>query len=156
MDLLSGNISRLIFRQKIHDQLENVSLDTKLLSFFLQLDGIKSLGAVAAALGLSMVEIREAAGKLLKLELIEPVDAPAEFIDSEFLAYLNSQLSKAIGPIAPVLVEEEMNTIAGGELSFPAAQIPELIETLSRDINRPDKKKEFQVNMINKMKEKGY
>jgi len=39
---------------------------------------------------------------------------------------------------------------------FPTRRAPELVESLSRDIQREDKRSAFKQAMVRKIKEKGY
>jgi len=39
---------------------------------------------------------------------------------------------------------------------FPTRKAPELVESLSREIQREDKKTAFKQSMVRKIKEKGY
>ena len=153
---LTGDISKLVFRQVLKSDGGDVSIDGQLLGIFLELDGQKNLGAVAQKAGLNLGEMRTAVTRLLDLELIEPAVRQEAAVDQEFLDYLNRQLAEAVGPIASVLIEDHIAD-AGYRLSdFPVSQIADLIEALSREIQREEKKNLFQVNMINKIKEKGY
>ena len=105
--LPSGDISPLIFRQIVGENLKDVSLDGRLLSLFLALDGEKSLGALAQTIGLSPEDLRITVTRLLELQLIEPLEKEYTYLDPEFLGYLTLQYAKAIGPLARILIEEE-------------------------------------------------
>ena len=71
MDLSSGDISVLVFKPVVRDDLGNFSLDGHMLSVLMALDGKKTLGQIAQQANLNMATIREAVGKLLDLKLIE-------------------------------------------------------------------------------------
>ena len=58
MDILSGDISGLIFKYITRDSIGKFSLDGQLLSVLAELDGRKSLAMIANTKGLSMEKIR--------------------------------------------------------------------------------------------------
>ena len=156
MDAISGEISLMVFRQAVKNHLKDISLDSQLLKVFLELDGKRDLDTVAQSAGLNMADMRQAVTRLLELELIEPVVQGETFADDEFMGYLNSQYSKAIGPIASVLIEDEVADMGYSLNRIPTSRIAELVGQLSREIQRTEKKDAFKLILVNKMKEKGY
>ncbi len=156
MDILSGNISSIVFRQVVKDNLGNVSIDSRLLRVFLAFDGQKTLERVAKETNLDMVAMREIISRLMSLELVEPANKAMLTLDKEFIDYLTSQLSRALGPIAGLLIEEVVAEMGYSLKQFPSAQAAELIDLLARDIQRDQKKNPFKMNMINKIRERGY
>ena len=156
MDAISGDISLMVFRQAVKNHLKDISLDSQLLKIFLEMDGKKNIDTVALSTGLNMGDVREAVTRLLELELIEPVVQGESFADEEFIRYLNSQYSKAIGPIASVLIEDEAANMGYSLNRIPTSRMAELVGQLSREIQRKEKKDAFKLNLVKKMKEKGY
>jgi hypothetical protein len=156
MDALNGEISALIFRQVVRNHHKDFSLDRRLLEIFLELDGKKTLGTIAGKKGLNMVQMRTAIERLIQLDLIEPAEIPSNNVDFEFMEFLIAQFSKAIGPIARVLIEDEIVEMGYSAARFPCSNAAELVDLLSREIKREDKKTEFQTNLVRKIKERGY
>ena len=156
MDLSSAGISTMIFKRLLRDDLGDFSLDQKMLTVFMELDGQKNLGAVARKAGLNMSSMREVISKLLQLKLIEKAEEKILFLDNDFIEYLYAQFSLAVGPIAQVLIEDEIQDLGFTVLQFPTQRVAELVDRLSREIRRDEKKSDFKRNMINKIREKGY
>jgi DNA-binding transcriptional ArsR family regulator len=156
MDLSSGEISTLVFKRVLRDDLGDFSLDRQMLAVFMELDGKTNLGAAAQRIGLNMSSMREVISRLTELKLIEKVEQQELFVDNDFVAYLVMQFSLAVGPVADVLIEDEVHNF-GYELSrFPSQRVAELVDRLSREIRREEKKAAFKRKMINKIREKGY
>jgi hypothetical protein len=156
MDLSSGEISTLVFKRVLRDDLGDFSLDRQMLAVFMELDGKTNLGATAQRIGLNMSSMREVISRLAELKLIEKVDQQVIFVDNDFVGYLVMQFSLAVGPVADVLIDEEVHNF-GYELSrFPSQRVAELVDRLSREIRREEKKAAFKRKMINKIREKGY
>ena len=156
MDLSSGDISVLIFTPIVRDDLGNFSLDGHMLSILMALDGKKTLGQVAQQSGLNMATIREAAGKLVQLKLIEGVEGGGNIVDQDFIAYMITELSMAIGPLGEVIVEDGLEDMGFTKTNFPAHRSAELINLLAQEIQRDEKRTEFKQNMVKKIREKGY
>ena len=156
MDLSSGDISAIVFKPVVKDDLGNFSLDGHMLSVLMALDGELTLGQVAQKTGLNMANLREAASKLFKLDLIETVERVAHKADKEFFEYLIAELSLAIGPLAEVIVEDGVEDLGHNLQNFPTHRCAELINLLAQEIQRDDKKSEFKQNLVRKIKQKGY
>ena len=156
MNLPTGDISPLIFRQVVGENVKDVSLDGRLLSLFLALDGKKNLETLAQAIGLSPDDLRVTVTRLLELQLIEPLEKEFTYLDPEFLRYLTLQYAKAIGPLAGIIIEEELLTAGYHPDCIPKTQAVILVETLARDIQRKEKKDRFIRDMVRKITVKGY
>ena len=153
---LTGDISRLVFRQVLKNKVGDISIDGQLLGIFLELDGKKELGAIARKTGLQLAEMRRVVSKLLDLELIELTDWQGAFLDRDFLDFLSRQLAEAVGPIAEVLVEDQIRDAGLKYSQVPVSQAAVLVDALAREIQRAEKMEVFKINMVKKMKEKGY
>ena len=156
MDISSGEISALVFRRLVRENIGEVSFDNQMLMIFMELDGKKNLAVIAKKTGLKMSSVREAVSKLMQLDLIELVEDAISALDRDFLDYLRRELSLAIGPLAEVLIEDAMNDMGYSTERFPAQRAAELVEMLGKEIHREDKKAAFRQNLVLKIKAKGY
>lgn len=156
MDISSGDISALVFRRVVREDAAEYSFDAQMLTLFMELDGKKSLAAISKKTGLKMSVLREAASKLLKIKLIESVAEAISVVDADFMDTLKRELSLAIGPLASILIEDAVNELGQSLNRFPTRRAAELVESLSREIQREDKRTAFKQNMVRKMREKGY
>jgi len=156
MVLSSGDITSKIYRRKVRDDLGNFSLDRQTLLMLMELDGKASLGTLAAKSGLSMGSIRELISKLLKLGLIEMVEKEIIPVDSDFFRKLLDELALAIGPIASVLIEDEVQDLGHDVKTFPSYLVTELVDRLAGEIRREEKKAIFIKNLVNLIRAKGY
>ena len=156
MDALSGNISSMVFKQVVKGGTGDITLGSSILNVFLGLDGKKNLGIIAQEARMNMGEIRDAISKLLQLKLVESAAEDILMADDEFFNFLNIQLSLAVGPVAEILMEDEIANMDHGISTFPSFRAAELVEILASTIEREEKRSEFKMNMVNKLKEKGY
>ena len=155
MDILSGDISGLIFKYITRDSLGKFSLDGQLLSVLAELDGRKSLAMIANTKGLSMEKIRNIIYEMLQLNLIEPVEDAGLMVDKNFFDYLNEQLSLAVGPIAGILIKDTVSSIGCNLTQFPKDMAAKLVSNLTSQIDDKEKRSEFQRSVFNKIAQKG-
>jgi hypothetical protein len=156
MVLSSGDISSIIYKRKVRDDVGDFSLDGQTLIVLMELDGKATLGALAGKTGLSMGSIRELIAKLLKFGLIAKVEKEITPVDSDFFRNLLDEFALAIGPIASVLIEDEVHAFGHDVNSFPSYLVVELIDRLAGDVRREEKKAIFIKNMANIIRAKGY
>ena len=156
MVLSSGKISSMVFKPKVRDDLGDFSLDGQKLLVLMELDGKATLGALAAKTGLTMGAIREVIADLSKLGLIEKVEKKIFPVDNDFFRNLLDELALAIGPIASVLIEDEVQDLGHDVKSFPSFLATELVDRLAGEIRREDKKATFIKNMVSVIQAKGY
>lgn len=156
MDLSSGGVAGLIFKQAIRGDLGKLSLDGQMLSVLMSLDGKKNLGQVAQHVNLDLATIRPIVAKLIKFKLVERVEAAVKKVDQDFISFLVSQLSVAIGPLGGIVVDDGLEDLGFTKSNFPTSRTAELVNLLSQEIQREDKRIQFKQVMLKKIKEKGY
>jgi hypothetical protein len=156
MVLSSGDISSMIYKRKVRNDLGDFSLDGLTLHILMELDGKATLGALAAKTGQSMGIIREMTSKLLKLGLIEKIEKEITPVDNDFFRKMLDELALAIGPIASVLIEDEVQDLGHDVNNFPSYLVTELVDRVAAEIRREEKKSIFIKNMVNIIRAKGY
>lgn len=156
MDLSSGGVAGLVFKQAIKGDLGKLSLDGQMLSVLMSFDGKKTLGQVAQQSGINLSAIRPIVARLIKYKLIEPVETHENVVDQDFINFLVSQLSVAIGPLGNIIVEDGLEDLGFSKTNFPTHRTAELVNLLSQEIQREDKRIQFKQVMLKKIKDKGY
>ncbi len=152
MDILSDNITTLVFRRAISVDSGDVSFDGQMLNVLSKLDGRKNLGMISREIGIDMSAMRSVISKLAKHKLIEAVKENIPVLDKAFFAFLTDQLSIITGPIAQVMVEDAIRDIAHGSSAIPVNRAAELIEMLSRQIPETEKRTSFIQTMLARIK----
>ena len=146
----------MIFRRTVTNALGDFSLDRQTLNIYMQLNGTDTLGQLATTAGTNLGTMRVLISKLLKLGLIEAVKKDIVMLDGDFFRYLINQLSLATGPIASVLIEDEVHGLGYEVDQFPGYRAGELVDRLAAEIRRKEKKAIFIKNMAGKIRQKGY
>ncbi len=156
MDFSSSELSSMVFKRVVRQDIGEMPLDHQMLSVFMEMDGKAPLDTVAQKTGVNMSSMREIIAKLMQNGLVEKVAQEIVMLDKDFFEYLVAHLSLAIGPIAQVLIEDEVENL-GYELSrFPGHCVAELIDNLAQEIRREAKKNVFLKMMATKIRQKRY
>jgi hypothetical protein len=127
-----------------------------MLSVLMNLNGKNTLGQVAQQLGLNLATIRPIVAKLIQFKLVERVEVAVNVVDQDFISFLISQLSVAIGPLGGIVVEDGLEDLGFTKTNFPTSRTAELVSLLAQEIQREDKRIQFKQGMLKKIKEKGY
>ena len=152
MDIQSGDIAKLVFKRSARKDSGNVSIDTRGLEVLMEIDGKKNLGAIAQKTGLDMTALRSVISGLVKQNLIQQSSNGVKMLGDEFQKMLESELALAVGPIAEVLVEDALSDLRMKPGQIPYSKAAELVELVSRDIQREEKKSTFIKTMIGVIK----
>ena len=153
MDVSSKDISSLVFKSSIRSDIDEFSLNTRMLKLLMELDGKKDLASVSRAVHMDMETIRRILAKLYHLKLIEPVKRHVPVLNKDFFNFLSINLSMALGPIAQILIEDEINEFSDDPYKIPVNQAAELVNLLARQIPRKEKRVAFQQAMFKKIKD---
>ncbi len=156
MDISSGDISGMVFKRVIRDDLGEFSFDGPMLSVLVELDGKKTVADMARSTGLSIGVLRQVIQKFLQLKIIDSVAAAVPKLDRGFFDYLTSELSLAIGPIAGVVIEDAVADLGHDINDFPSNQAAELVDFISQEIQKEERRTTFKKNMVNKLREMRY
>ncbi len=169
-----AEIGEILFAD--YKSVKKFKCDRKSLELLLYLKDEKPLSQVSDILGMTVSEAELiiknfiSAGVLLADEKVKSSDfdysgekgTPSENVSvpsekkslnsTVFFENINIQLASAIGPIAEVILEDCVIDMGETIGSFPVSRMAELVNFLSREIPRSDKKNKFQREMMNYLK----
>lgn len=152
---LSGDISYLVLKGSVGTDLGEVSLDSQMLQVLMQLDGQKDLATVGRTLNLTMSSLKGIVTRLVDLNLVQELQGAAPILGGDFIRSLSDELSKAMGPIAEVVLEDEIDAMGENPDRIPQHRAAELINRLANQIPREEKRVPFQQSMVNFLKQIG-
>ncbi|MDJ0830446.1 MAG: hypothetical protein QNI92_11375 [Desulfobacterales bacterium] len=153
MNFSSDELSTMVFRRVVRDDLGEFSLDSQMLSMLMELDGKRNLGVICQKIGIDLNASQTIINRLVELKLIETARADRRILDNSFFQYLKEQLILAIGPVAEIFIEDAVADLGYDLSNFPSDQAAELVDLLSREIQRDEKLAAFKRNMVNKIRE---
>ena len=151
-DMFSGDISKLILRRTVRADMGEVSLDSRMLHVLMELDGKKTLGQISQSLDMNMRTLRETVNQIFQMRLCEAAADSMPVLDQRFMDDLSAELSNAMGPIADVVIEDEIVDMGESLERFPAHRAAELVDVLARQILREERKVVFQQAMVKRLR----
>lgn len=155
MDIGLTGSANLYFRKVIRADNDEISLDADMIRLLIAIDESKSLTQIAEEVNMGNTELKNALSRLLKQGLVEPVQKNLLVLDKSFLEALRINLSKAIGPIAEILIADVAEEMELESSAIPVNQAAELITQLSLEVPDEENQIQFKKSMIailNKMR----
>ena len=73
------------------------------------------------------------------------------FVSREFLGYMTSRLTEAAGPMAPVIVQDQISFLGESLEAFPKSRLKELLERVSEEILDENLRKSFHNSMAHEI-----
>jgi hypothetical protein len=142
------------FRKVIRKNNDQISLDADMIRLLIAIDENKSLYQIADEVDMRADTLKINLEKLLQQGLIAPVKKDLPVLDRIFLQALKINLSKVIGPMSEILIEEVVSEMELTGPGIPVDQAAELIATLSHEIPNEEKRIEFKKSMMDILNKK--
>ena len=155
MDIGLTGRANIYYRKVIREDNDEIALDADMIRLLIAIDESKSLNQIAEEVDMSNTAFKIALSKLLRQGLIEPVQKDLLVLDKSFLEALRINLSKAIGPIAEILIADATEEMQVDSSAIPINQAAELITQLSLEVPDEENQMQFKKSMIailNKMR----
>ena len=143
----TADIGSMVFRPAILENTGAFSLNGRMLAIFIEFDGSRTVAEIAKRSNVELAAITKVVRRLSELGLIEPVTDVAQTLAPAIVDHVTRQLAIAVGPLAVVLVEDEIQDLGYLPENFPVVRLRELIDRLSGNIRKEDKKKAFLAAM---------
>jgi len=154
MDIGRPGYQENYYRKVIRKDTDEISLDADMIRLLIAIDENKSLYQIAGEVEMQAVTLKKNLSKLLEQGLIEPVKKDLPVLDKIFLQALKINLSKTIGPMAEILIEEVVSDMELTAPEIPVHQAAELITALSHEIPDEIKRIEFKKSMMDILNKK--
>ena len=136
------------YRKVIRADNDQVSLDADMIRLLIAIDESKSLYQIADEVDMDNATFKQALARLLEQGLIESVQKNIPLLDESFLESLRINLSKAIGPIAEILIADVSEEMELDPARIPVNQAAELITHLSLEVPDEENQMQFKKSMI--------
>ena len=154
MDIGRPGRQQTYFRKVIRKDNDQISLDADMIRLLIAIDENKSLYQIADEVDMRADTLKINLEKLLQQGLIAPVKKDLPVLDRIFLQALKINLSKVIGPMSEILIEEVVSEMELTGPGIPVDQAAELIATLSHEIPNEEKRIEFKKSMMDILNKK--
>jgi DNA-binding MarR family transcriptional regulator len=131
-----------------------VSLDADMIRLLIAIDESKALGQIGRELGMTHATLTATLAKLSAINLIEPIRENIPRRDNGFLDALALNLSRAVGPMAQILLEDALSDMKLSPGPIPQNQAAELIGALALEIPDEEARMQFKRAMLELMKKR--
>jgi hypothetical protein len=148
MEVTSKTGAGVYYRKRIRRDLQTVSLNADMIRLLLVIDDRKSLYQISAEAEMDAATLKRTLGSLLEQGLIEPVQRDTPALDHTFLQAMRLNLSRVIGPMAEILIDDVMAEMSLSPSHIPADQAAEIINRLALEIPDETSQIQFKKSMI--------
>ncbi len=139
--------SKMILKRSIGVDITALSLDLSLSNLFWALDGGRTLEVIAVEEGYEIDVLLERANQLIKSGLVEQVQKTAASGSQKLVRAMVKELSKAVGPIADILIEDIAEEAGCDLRHLSLHQMERLVQHLAKEIRPKEKAETFYTNM---------
>jgi hypothetical protein len=117
-----------------------------------QVNGERSVKEIAQLLELQEFDVAKIFYSLTSAGLLYEVEGGRrsfqEILQESFFEQLTVNYNEVIGPIGPVIIEDEIKLMGESREAFPQSKAAELVERISLEISDSGKRAEFQKQMV--------
>jgi len=142
----------VVFRLAGHRGSNDINLKPAEWNILTQVDAMRSVGEISNALNLDEFGVAKILYGLYSAGLLEVVERPKpppeKAVGREFFKKVDEELAKALGPIASVIVDDQIAEVGEERDSFPKNKAAELVEAVSSEIADEGKRIRFQRSML--------
>lgn len=142
----------VVFRLAGHKGSDDINLKSTEWNILTQVNAMRSVGEISNALNLDEFTVAKTLDELYSaglLEIVEkPEPPPEKMMGREFFKKVDGELAKALGPIASVIVDDQIAEMGEQRDAFPQNKAAELVEAVSSEIADEGKRIRFQRSML--------
>lgn len=121
-----------------------------------QVNGNRTVGQIMETTGHDEFSVAKILFQLHSIGLLEKTDKPAKpasaTIDEAFFSKIEQELTKVIGPMAVIIIDEAIDDLSETRSAFPNDKIAALVEKVSSEISDENKKLQFSQIMLESLK----
>jgi len=147
-----SNLSQVIFKMSSGDLASEINLKPEAWRILTQVNGGRTLAEIAKNVGMDEATAVNLADTLFKAHILEvapgSVQPASESVDAKFFNNITRELAKAMGPLASVIVEDEIAALGEALENFPRDRLADLVERVSESIKDNTKRLNFQRLML--------
>ena len=153
MQTSSPKIASMVFKHSLPDGFFEFKCTSYMLKILMTLDGTSNLATISQKTAISLQNVSEAISQLQNLKLVTKTRGGAGYLDESFFNFILTHLSVAVGPVAEILIDDAIKDLGHEAESFPTEKTADLVLALSKEIQREDKKLDFQRKMMVRIKQ---
>ncbi len=144
------------FRLSSRKATDDIVLKAGEWNILIRINGIKTVGEISRDMGMSEIETGKILYRLLEEGLIEvtekPLPPPKRTAGKAFFDRVQVELTQIMGPMTPVIIEDNVADMNENLSVFPRDRAAELVERISAEISDETKRVDFQRSMLELLK----
>jgi hypothetical protein len=148
--------TKVIFKLSPTGSASVVSLQPDEWQVLAQVNGARSVAEIAEALDRNEFTVAKVLYGLTTAGLLEmgekPKAPPKPTVNGGFFARLDEEFVDVLGPLGPVIIDDEITAMHETRESFPREKVAELVERVSAEIEDEDKQVRFQQIMLDMLR----
>ncbi len=148
----ASNLSQVVFKLYGGNLAEEIHLKPEAWRLLTQVDGVRTVAEIAHRLAMDPAAAASLAESLYRAGVLEvavgSVAPPRATVNGAFFDHVTHQLTLAMGPVAGVIIEDEVSTLGERRENFPRDRVAELVERVSEQIADEQKRVNFQRIML--------
>lgn len=117
-----------------------------------QINGERSVVEISEILGLHEFDVARIMYSLTTAGLLHEVSdarsSSREIVEESFFVKLNEIFTEVMGPIGPIIIDDEIRLLGEIRTAFPQEKAAELVERISLEISDAAKRAQFQKEMV--------
>jgi hypothetical protein len=136
-----------VFRLSLQKSPENKNIDAEQWNVLALCNGTKTISEIAESLSWDEFKTSKVIFQLVQSALLEKVEdqkpVKKKPVSQSFFAMVETELKKVIGPLAPLIISDQLSDMGETKDSLGQDQALTFVEKLGEEISNDSKKKEF-------------
>ncbi len=149
---VANNLSQVVFMLFNGNLVEEIHLKPGEWRFLTQVDGVHSVVEIARSLAIDQAAADSIAESLYKAGMLQiaagSVVPPSATVNGNFFDHVTRELTLVMGPMASVVIEDEVGALGETRENFPRDRIAELVERLGKVVRDDARRLQFQQIML--------
>ncbi len=146
------SISQVVFKFSSRGLAGEINLKPEAWRILAQINGVHSVFQIAQGIGMDEATAIRVVDALYKAGLLEvaagSLTPPRPTVNGLFFEQISSELTWSMGPVAEIILFEEINALGETRERFPRDRIAELVEHVSKAITDEGERMRFQQIML--------
>jgi hypothetical protein len=147
-----NQFSQIILKLSSADLKSDINLKPEDWRVLTMVNGVRSLGEIAQSLGMDPTQVMNIANSALQAHILElapgSLPLPGATVEAAFFDEIANELAHAMGPLAAVIIEDEIAALGENRETFPRDRLADLVERVSAAIKDNERRLKFQRVML--------
>lgn len=147
MKISSNEWAELVPKIVENQDITQQKIDIKLRNVYWAIDGIRTLGEIATEGMYEPTMLIDLVKQLIDMGLVMVSHGMKNITDPGFFDFLSDLLTKELGPMGEVVLEDALGNLGFGKNNFPESSLPKLINILASEMGDARKADTFKTTI---------